>query len=188
MLGNQTFLRMFSSPRSKFDLFAEINKPGKVILINAEKGLLKEEGTELLRAFLSGADQSGWAQRSSLPIDQRMPCYVYVDECHNYIRNDPKIQIILAESRQQNIGVILSHQYLGQIQPPVLRALNANTGIKMAALLEGADRTAMARDMNTIPDFIRDQKPWSFAVFVRGITPSAISMHFPFRPLARLNQ
>lgn len=185
VLGNQTFLRMFSSPRSKFDLFAEINKPGKVILINAEKGLLKEEGTELFGRFFLALINQAAAQRSSLPIDQRMPCYVYVDECHNYIRNDPKIQIILAESRQQNIGVILSHQYLGQIEPPVLRALNANTGIKMAALLEGADRTAMARDMNTIPDFIRDQKPWSFAVFVRGITPAAISMHFPFRPLSR---
>jgi hypothetical protein len=47
VLGNKTFLRMFSSPRSKIDLFTEINTPGKVILINAEKGLLKEEGTEL---------------------------------------------------------------------------------------------------------------------------------------------
>jgi hypothetical protein len=38
VLGNQTFLRMFSSPRSKIDFFSEINTPGKVILVNAEKG------------------------------------------------------------------------------------------------------------------------------------------------------
>ncbi len=82
VLGNQTFLRMFSSPRSKFDLFAEINKPGKVILINAEKGLLKEEGTELFGRFFLALINQAAAQRSSLPIDQRMPCYVYVDECH----------------------------------------------------------------------------------------------------------
>jgi hypothetical protein len=38
VLENKAFLRMFSTPRSKIDLFAEINTPGKVILINAEKG------------------------------------------------------------------------------------------------------------------------------------------------------
>lgn len=188
VLRNQTFLRMFSSPRSKIDLFAEINTPGKVILVNAEKGLLKEEGTELVGRFFLALINQATAQRSNLPIGKRLPCYVYVDECQNYIRNDPKIQVILAESRQQNIGVILAHQYLAQIEPPVLRALNANTSIKMVARLEGADRSAMARDMNTVPDFIRDQKIGSFAVFVRGETSSAISMYFPLRPLSRFER
>ena len=185
VLGNQTFLRMFSSPRSKIDFFSEINTPGKVILINAKKGLLKEEGTELFgRFFLASINQAA-AQRSSLPINRRLPCYGYVDECHNYIRNDPKIQVILAEARQQNVGAILAHQYLAQLDVPVLRALNANTSIKMAARLESSDRSAMARDMNTVPDFIRDQKIGSFATFVRGEPQSAISMHFPLNILSR---
>ena len=135
MLGNQTFLRMFSSPRSKVDFFTEINTPGKVILINAEKGLLKEEGTELFGRFFLALINQAAAQRSTIPKDQRLPCYVYVDECHNYIKNDPKIQVILAEARQQKVGLILAHQYLGQIDPPVRAALAANTSIKMAARL-----------------------------------------------------
>jgi hypothetical protein len=188
VLGNQTFLRMFSSPRSKINFFSEINTPGKVILINAEKGLLKEEGTELFGRFFLALINQAAAQRSSLPTDKRLPCFVYVDECHNYIRNDAKIQVILAEARQQNIGVVLAHQYLGQIEAPVLRSLAANTSIKMAARLEGADRSAMARDMNTVPDFIRDQKIGSFATFVRGETPSAISMHFPLNALSRFER
>ena len=185
VLGNQTFLRMFSSPRSKVDFFAEINTPGKVILINAEKALLKEEGTELFGRFFLALVNQAAAQRSSMPVDRRLPCFVYVDECHNYIRNDVKIQVILAEARQQNIGVILAHQYLAQLDPPVLRALAANTGIKMAARLESYDRSAMARDMNTVPDFIRDQKVGSFASFLRDETPSAISMRFPLGALSK---
>ena len=172
VLGNQTFLRMFSSPRSKVDFFAEINTPGKVILINAEKGLLKEEGTELFGRFFLALINQAAAQRSTIPQDKRLPCYVYVDECHNYIKNDPKIQVILAEARQQKVGVILAHQYLGQIDPPVRAALAANTSIKMAARLDGADVSAMARDMNTVPDFIRDQTVGSFAVFIRDATPT----------------
>ena len=43
----------------------------------------------------------------------------------------------------------------------------------------------MARDMNTVPDFIRDQTVGSFAVFIRDATPTAISMRFPADPLSR---
>lgn len=185
VLGNRTFLHMFSSPRSKVDLFSEINTPGKVILINAEKGLLKEEGTELFGRFFLALINQAAAQRSNLPTSQRLPCFVYIDECHNYIRNDPKIQVILAEARQQNIGVVLAHQYLAQLETPVLRALAANTSIKMAARLDSADRTAMARDMNTTPDFIRDQTVGAFACFMRGETPAAISTRFPLNSLKR---
>ena len=63
VLGNQTFLRMFSSPRSKVDFFTEINTPGKVILINAEKGLLKDEGTELFGRFFLALINQAAAQR-----------------------------------------------------------------------------------------------------------------------------
>ena len=188
VLGNATFLRMFSTPRSKIDFFEEINTPGKVVLINAEKGLLKEEGTELFGRFFLALINQAAAQRSTLPREKRLPCFVYVDECHNYIRNDPKIQVILAEARQQNVGLILAHQFLGQIDQPVLRALAANTSIKMAARLESGDPAAMARDMNCTPDFIRDQPIGSFATFIRGATRSAISMHFPLDALARFER
>jgi hypothetical protein len=70
----------------------------------------------------------------------------------------------------------------------VLRALAANTSIKMAARLESGDPTAMARDMNCTPDFIRNQPIGSFATFIRGATPSAISMHFPLEALRRFER
>ena len=67
VFGNKTFQRMFSSPRSKIDLFDEINTPGKVILINAEKGLLKDEGTELFGRFFLALINQAAAQRSTIP-------------------------------------------------------------------------------------------------------------------------
>jgi hypothetical protein len=185
ILGNQTFLRMFSSPRTKVDLFAEINTPGKVILINAEKGLLKDEGTELFGRFFLALINQAAAQRSNLQPDKRLPCFVYVDECKNYIRNDPKIQVILSEARQQKVGVVLAHQYVGQLTSAVLHAVAANTAIKMASNLEGTDPLAMARDMGTNQEFIRAQGIGSFAVFVRNVTPTAIAMKFPPDPLAK---
>ena len=58
----------------------------------------------------------------------------------------------------------------------------------MASNLDGADRSAMARDMNTVPDFIRDQKAHAFACFMRGETPAAISIHFPVNSLTRFSK
>jgi hypothetical protein len=55
----------------------------------------------------------------------------------------------------------------------------------MAARLDAADRSAMARDMNTVPDFIRDQTVGSFAVFIRDPSPTVLSMRFPANPLSR---
>ena len=52
ILENQTFERMFSHPRSKLDLFSEMNA-GKVILVNTAKDLLKEQGTEIFGRSLS---------------------------------------------------------------------------------------------------------------------------------------
>ena len=50
ILENQTFERMFSHPRSKLDLYTEMNA-GRVILINTAKDLLKEQGTEIFGRF-----------------------------------------------------------------------------------------------------------------------------------------
>ena len=50
ILENQTFERMFTHPKSKLDLFTEMNA-GKVILINTAKDLLKENGTEIFGRF-----------------------------------------------------------------------------------------------------------------------------------------
>jgi hypothetical protein len=138
--------------------------------------LLKEAGTKLFSRFFLALINQAAAQRSITPESQRLPCYVEVDECHNYIKNDPKIQVILAEARQQKVAVVLAHQFLSQIDPRVRTALAANTGIKMAARLEGTDPATMARDMNTVPDFIRDQTVGSFAVFIRDPTPTLLSM------------
>jgi hypothetical protein len=55
----------------------------------------------------------------------------------------------------------------------------------MVASLDAGDRSTMARDMNTVPDFIRDQTLGSFAVFIRDPTPTILSMKFPKEPLAR---
>ena len=121
ILENQTFERMFSHPRSKLDLFREMNA-GKVILINTAKDLLKEQGTEIFGRFFIAMIAQAAQERATLPESKRVPTIVYVDEAQDYF--DRNIGLILAQARKYNVGMVLADQYLGQLEPKLQEAVS----------------------------------------------------------------
>lgn len=180
ILENQTFERMFSHPRSKLDLFAEMNA-GKVILINTAKDLLKEQGTEIFGRFFIAMIAQAAQERATLPESQRMPTIVYIDEAADYF--DRNIGIILSQARKYRVGMVLAHQYLGQLEPKLQDAVSANTAIKFAGGVSAKDARALAQMLHCDPGLIEAQPKGSFAAFVRGETPNAVPLSFPFGEL-----
>ncbi len=176
ILENQTFERMFSHPRSKLDLFREMNA-GKVILINTAKDLLKEQGTEIFGRFFIALIAQAAQERATLPEYQRMPTFVYIDEAADYF--DRNIGIILAQARKYNVGMVLAHQYLGQLDPRLQEAFAANTSIKFAGGVSARDARALAPMLYCEPRFIEAQPKGSFAAHIRGVTKSAVPFQFP---------
>ena len=177
ILENQTFERMFSHPRSKLDLFKEMNA-GKVILINTAKDLLKEQGTEIFGRFFIAMIAQAAQERSTLKDHNRVPTMVYIDEAQDYF--DRNIGLILAQARKYNVGMVLAHQYLGQLEPKLQEAFSANTAIKFAGGVSAKDARALAPMLYTQADFIEAQGKGSFAAHVRGQTKSAVPLTFPF--------
>jgi hypothetical protein len=177
VLENQTFERMFSHPRSKLDLFAEMNA-GKVILINTAKDLLKEQGTEIFGRFFIALIAQAAQERATLPAHKRTPTIVYVDEAQDYF--DRNIGLILAQARKYNVGMVLAHQYLGQLEPKLQEAFAANTAIKFAGGVSAKDARALAPMLYCQPELIEAQPRGSFAAHVRGQTKSAVPLQFPF--------
>ncbi len=176
ILENQTFERMFSHPESKLDLFSEMNA-GKVILINTAKDLLKEQGTEIFGRFFIAMIAQAAQERATLPEEQRMPTMVYIDEAADYF--DRNISIILAQARKYNVGMVLAHQYLGQLEPRLQEAVAANTSIKFAGGVSAKDARSLAPMLYTDPQLIERQPKGSFAAYIRGVTPSALPLQFP---------
>ena len=173
ILENQTMERMFSHPKSKLDLFNEMNA-GKVILINTAKDLLKEQGTEILGRFFIALIAQAAQERAVLPKDQRLPTFVYIDEANDYF--DRNIGIILSQARKYNVGMVLAHQFLGQLEPRLHEAVAANTSIKFAGGVSAKDARALSSDLRTDAGFIEAQRKLSFAAFVKGQTKRAISI------------
>lgn len=177
ILENQTFERMFAHPRSKLDLFAEMNA-GKVILINTAKDLLKEQGTEIFGRFFIALIAQAAQERATLPATKRKPTIVYIDEAQDYF--DRNIGLILAQARKYNVGMVLAHQYLGQLEPKLQEAFAANTSIKFAGGVSAKDARALAPMLYCSPELIEAQPKGSFATHVRGQTKSAVPLRFPF--------
>jgi len=177
ILENQTFERMFSHPRSKLDLYSEMNA-GKVILINTAKDLLKENGTEIFGRFFIALIAQAAQERAVLPEHKRLPTFVYVDEAADYF--DRNIGIILAQARKQKTGMILAHQYLGQLEPKLQDAFAANTSIKFAGGVSNKDARALAPMLACDPATIEAQPKGAFACSVRGLTKGSVSLAFPF--------
>jgi hypothetical protein len=181
---NRTFDRMFSNPKSKLDLFTEINA-GKVILINTAKDLLREQGTEIFGRFFLALIAQAAQERATLHPSKRLPCFVYVDECHDYLENDTNFTMILEQARKQNVGLIVAHQYLSQLSQDTLDCLYANTSIKFAGGVSDKDAYALARNMRCEPPFIVEQPKGSFAGYVRNLTDKAVTLKFPLLRLAK---
>jgi hypothetical protein len=183
ILENRTFERMFTHPKNKLDLFAEMNA-GKVIVINTAKELLKQTGTEIFGRFFIALIAQAAQERAILDKDKRLPTFVYVDECGDYL--DQNVALILEQARKYNVGMVLAHQYIGQLPPKLQESFAANTSIKFAGGVSDKDAKALAHMLRATPEFIFEQPKGHFVASVRGVTSSAVSIEVPFGHLESL--
>lgn len=164
MLKNPVFRQMFQNERSRFDMKNEVDQ-GKVILICTDVKLLGEDACQFFGRFFLSLILLATEQRTS-----KLPVFCYIDECHDYIANEPKIERMLDKARKQSVGVVLAHQRLHNIKSAsVLDALQ-NTAINFA----GGNRTdahTLGKLMHIYPDTIADAPELTFASFVRSRTP-----------------
>ena len=177
VIGDRNFERMFSHPKSKFDLFEEMNS-GKVILINTAKRLLKASGSELLGRFFIALISQAAQERAVIPEKDRMPTFVYIDEAADYF--DTNIEMILREARKYKVGMVLAHQYLGQLNIKLQDAFSANTTIKFAGGVSAKDARILAQQMSCSAEFLEQQPKLSFASFIKGNTSGPVSLQMPY--------
>lgn len=140
--------------------------------------MLKEQGTEIFGRFFIAMIAQAAQERATLPEHKRTPTIVYVDEAQDYF--DRNIGLILAQARKYNVGMVLAHQYLGQLEPKLQEAFSANTAIKFAGGVSAKDARALAPMMYCSPELIEAQPKGSFAAHVRGQTKGAVPLSFPF--------
>jgi hypothetical protein len=185
ILENPTLERALSADKNRVDLFAALNR-GAIVLVNTARDFLKDEKSSFLGRIFIALTLQAIFERAALPEAQRRPTFLYIDEASEYF--DDKIDDLLVQARQHRCGIVLAHQYLDQLSSPALKAsIAANTAIKLAGGVADEDARALAPNMRTTPEFIarhtKTNTAASFAIYVRNVTPAAVTLTVPFGTL-----
>ncbi|ESY52081.1 MULTISPECIES: hypothetical protein [unclassified Mesorhizobium] len=162
IMSDPTFRDMFSSPRNRLNLSAEVDQ-GKLICINTNLKLLKSKGTEVFgRYFLALINQ---VIEGRLDAKNPPPLYVYVDECHDYIANEPMIEKFMDKARKQNVAFTFAHQRLNNIKSPDVRDALTTARVKYAGRSE-RDAPFVASILGVSPETLTSfpaDPPFQFA-------------------------
>lgn len=124
-LSSPLVRNMIGQVKSSIDL-KEIMDDGKILLINLSQGKIGEENTSLLGGMIITRLYTNAMQRANIASENRNDFYLYVDEFQNFA-TDTFVKI-LSEARKYGLNLLVTHQFIDQIQPNIQDAIFGNVG------------------------------------------------------------
>ena len=112
-ITNKMMRNIIGQTKSSFDILDSMQS-SKILFINLSKGILGDFNSNLLGLVLVSKIQMAAMRRQTLEKELRKDFFLYIDEFQNYITES--IESILSEARKYRLGLIVAHQYLGQLQ------------------------------------------------------------------------
>ncbi len=109
---NTTMRNIIGQPKSAFNI-REIMDTGKILLVNLSKGKIGDVNAQLLGLIFVNKVNMAALSRADMPQAERKRFYLYVDEFQNFVTD--AFATILSEARKYELGLIMAHQYIGQL-------------------------------------------------------------------------
>jgi len=133
--------------KSSFSI-SEVMDKKKIFVANLSKGLLGEDGTQLLGALLVTQFQTAALERATQSITNREPFYLYIDEAHAFITMS--FADILSECRKYNLCLFLTHQYIEQLNEKVRAAIFGNVGTLICFRIGAKDAKVLEEEFKPV--------------------------------------
>ncbi len=111
-ITNSTMRNIIGQPKSAFNI-RQIMDEGKVLLVNLSKGKIGDVNAQLLGLIFVNKVNMAALSRADVPQAERKRFYLYVDEFQNFITD--AFATILSEARKYELGLVMAHQYIGQL-------------------------------------------------------------------------
>jgi len=115
----------------------------RLFIANLSKGKLGHDKANLLGSLLVTQFQLAAMARASLPEEDRKDFYLFIDEFQNF--STEAFAAILAEARKYHLCLILSHQFIDQLSPPVQQAVLGNVGTMICFNIGHTDALVMEK-------------------------------------------
>lgn len=109
--------------------FRNLMDEGKIVVITIPKGRLV--GTwQLIGRLMLNKIWTAALSRENVPISQRKPCFLAIDEAKDLVEGSDNLDIMLSQARKFRLGLIYGFQYLEQIRSANRDVYNALIGNK----------------------------------------------------------
>ena len=116
---------------------------GSVLLVNLAKGKIGSDGCSLLGALLVTRLGLAALSRADHAEAARRPFFIYLDEFQNF--TTLSVAGMLSELRKYRVGMVLAHQYMDQVEPPIRNAVLGNAGTIVCFRVGPGDVSVLGR-------------------------------------------
>lgn len=174
-LADPNLFRILAQSKNNLDL-RKVMDEGKILLVNLAKGKLGGDNATLIGALLVSRLGLAALSRADQPEEQRRDFYLYLDEFQNF--TTLSLSNMLSELRKYRLNMILSHQYLDQLEPEVRQAILGNVGTIICFRI-GLKDAQYLEDV-FYPKFSRDDliNLGNFNIYLRLVIDGMISKPF----------
>ncbi len=145
-MTNTLMRNIIGQKHSAFN-FSDVVNNHKILLINLSKGKIGELNAYMLGLILMTKLHVAVLQRATVPAQQRLPFYLYVDEFQN-VMTDAFIGMF-AEARKYGLGVHITHQYIAQLPDTLRDAVLGNVATLIAFQIGSPDAEALLGEFET---------------------------------------
>ena len=162
----------------------ELIDTGGIFLANLARGRVGEDVAVLLGSLLVNQVALAAMTRVNQEEATRRNFFLYVDEAHLVATRS--IMELFPEARKFHLGIVLAHQYLEQLEPPLQTAIIGNVGSTIMFRLGARDAEVLGREFG--PEFgLADlvNLP-AYEMYVRMMIDGATSRPFSARTLRPL--
>jgi Type IV secretion-system coupling protein DNA-binding domain len=166
---------IFRQPRSSVPI-RQVMDEGRILLVNLAKGRLGEDAAALFGALLVSHLGLAGLARADQPEASRRPFFVYLDEFHTFTTLG--LATMLSELRKYGVGMILTHQYLGQLDTTVCEAVLGNVGTIAAFRVGLADAEILAQEFYPVFSAADLASLPNHRIYLRLMIDGAVSQPF----------
>ncbi len=142
-LATPLIRNIVGQPKSSFDL-RQVMDEGKILIVNLAKGKIGEDYCSLLGALLVTKLQLAALSRADEPEKHREPFQLFIDEIHSFLTLS--FTDILAEARKYGLYLVMSHQYIEQVDERIRAAIFGNVGTIISFRVGAEDAKYLARE------------------------------------------
>jgi len=156
----------------------------KILLLDLSKGKLGDLNAYLIGMVMVGKIVGAALSRTDVPESERHPFYLYIDEFQNFITDS--IAVILSEARKYSLGLIIAHQFIGQLEQKgdssIREAVFGNVGSMFVGRVGSEDAEFLEKEFQptfTALDMVNVEAfTWNAKYLIDNTASKPFSMNF----------